>query len=289
MIEARAPPAPRCFCGPQIPAAVPPRTALPPIDPTSAPALPENGVAIWLTFLADIGDSERAAYRKLLDPHEAERHERYKVAGARDEFLVGRALVRTTLSRYRDTAPADWRFETNRHGRPAIIGEAAGGLVFNLSHTRGLVALAVSRGCEIGVDVEAVGRESATFDLAGRYFSPSEAAWVRAATGPALAERFFAVWTLKEAYIKARGMGLALPLDGFSFALDDATDRPTIAFHEGCPDDPARWAFLRRSVSDDHRLAFAASPPDRIDAVRVLRTVPLSGSVTDVDTTDGAS
>ena len=90
MIEARAPPAPRCFCGPQIPAAVPPRTALPPIDPaTSAPALPENGVAIWLTFLADIGDSERAAYRKLLDPHEVERHDRYKVAGARDENADG--------------------------------------------------------------------------------------------------------------------------------------------------------------------------------------------------------
>ena len=138
---------------------------MPPIDPaTSAPALPKNGVAIWLTFLADIGDSERAAYRKLLDPHETERHDRYKVAGARDEFLVGRALVRTTLSRYRDVAPADWRFETNRHGRPAIIGEAADGLMFNLSHTRGLVALAVSRGCEIGVDVEAVGRESATFE-----------------------------------------------------------------------------------------------------------------------------
>ncbi|MEF2550367.1 4'-phosphopantetheinyl transferase superfamily protein [Aurantimonas sp. A2-1-M11] len=263
--------------------------------PTTTPAartanlgLPENGAAIWLTFLDDIGESERDAYRALLDPGEVARHDRYMVTGARDEFLVGRALLRTTLSRYRDVAPGDWRFETNRYGRPAIVGEAPGGLVFNLSHTRGLVALAVSHGCEIGVDVEAVGRQSATFDLAGRYFSQAEGAWVRAAAGPALAERFFAVWTLKEAYIKARGMGLALPLDGFSFTLDDDAGAPTIAFHAGCPDDPVRWAFLRRPVSADHRLAFAVSPPARIGAVRFLRTIPLSGSATDLDAADPA-
>jgi 4'-phosphopantetheinyl transferase len=237
------------------------------------PGPPPGHVDVWLAFLADVPAPLEAAYERLLDDGERLRHQRYKVEGARREFLVGRALVRTVLSRYADTAPADWRFEPNRYGRPAIVG-AAPGLVFNLSHTRGLAALAVSRDCDLGIDVETADRPSATHDLAGRYFSPSEAAFVRAG-GALLAERFFAVWTLKEAYIKARGMGLALPLDGFSYDLSGA--EPTIAFADSCPDDPARWRFLRAGVSHTHRLALAVSPPPAGARIDFRRIVPLTG------------
>ena len=132
----------------------------------------------------------------------------------------------------------------------------------------------MARDCDLGIDVESADRPSATHDLAGRYFSPIEAAFVRAG-GALLAERFFAVWTLKEAYIKARGMGLALPLDGFSYDL--AGTEPTIAFHEHCPDDPARWHFLRAGVSDTHRLALAISPQAAGVRVNFRRIVPLTG------------
>lgn len=237
------------------------------------PGPPAGAVDVWLGFLADVPPSLEAAYERLLDPGERLRHQRYKVEGARREFLVGRALVRTVLSRYAPTAPADWRFEANEYGRPAIVGTAPG-LVFNLSHTRGLAALAVARDCDLGIDVESVDRPSATHDLAGRYFSSSEAAYVRQG-GAMLAERFFAVWTLKEAYIKARGMGLALPLDGFSYNL--AGTAPTIAFADSCPDDPARWQFLRAGVSDTHRLALAVSPGAADANVQFRRIVPLTG------------
>ncbi|MBP0615628.1 4'-phosphopantetheinyl transferase family protein [Jiella mangrovi] len=196
----------------------------------------------------------------LLDPAERARCDRFKVEGARREYLTGRALVRSTLSRYAAIAPADWRFEANQYGRPAIAPEQAAkapGLVFNLSHTRGLVALAVGRDCELGLDIEWIDRQSRLAELCTRYFAPDETAHVRAAEGEELTERFFAFWTLGEAYIKARGMGLALPLDGFAY--DITHEPPTIRFEPSCPDDPARWRFLRRPVGDRHRLALAVA------------------------------
>ena len=239
------------------------------------------GVDVWLTFLDDVGPDLAERYRGLLSPGERARFERYRVEGARREFLVGRALLRTTLSRYRDVPPDAWSFAMNAHGRPDIAGPIAAddGLTFNLSHTRGLVALAVSHRADLGVDVEASDRDSALADLSVRYFAEAEVAAVRAVAQDeaALRETFFAFWTLKEAYIKARGMGLALPLGGFAFEL--RPDAPTIAFSPACPDDAGRWRFLRRTVSDEHRLALAVSPPERIAALRMLRTVPLTERV----------
>nr|WP_255617890.1 4'-phosphopantetheinyl transferase superfamily protein [Aurantimonas sp. VKM B-3413] len=238
----------------------------------------EGGICVFLVDLDAVDEVAAESYRDLLDPGEKERFERYKVEGARREYLVGRALVRTALSRFAPVAPADWRFAPNRYGRPAIFAEQARlapGLVFNLSHTRGLVALAIGHSCDLGVDVETVVRESAVHDLAGRYFAPSEAAYARAAEGPELVERFFAFWTLKEAYIKARGMGLALPLDGFAYDIA-GQGAPTIAFTDACPDDPGRWRFLRRRIGSSHRLALAVSAPQAAIRVRFVRTVPLS-------------
>jgi len=248
--------------------------------PPHAKLLPLDGIDVWLTFLPEVAPALHAPYRALLDAGERQRYERYRVDGAREEFLVGKALVRATLSRYRPVAPVAWRFTANGYGRPDISG-GDDGLTFNLSHTRGLAALAVARHCDVGIDVETVGRDSAVRDLAGRYFSPAEATYVHAAEGPALRERFFAFWTLKEAYIKARGMGLALPLDGFSFDLERET--PSIGFAPTCPDDPARWTFLRRRVSAEHRLALAVSPRDRMPPIRFLRTVPLTDLIEELD------
>tara|TARA_R110002020_G_scaffold57347_1_gene157967 strand:- start:204 stop:980 length:777 start_codon:yes stop_codon:yes gene_type:complete len=227
--------------------------------------------------LADpaLAADRRASWLPLLDPAERARYERYKVEGARQEYLTGRALVRTTLSRYAAVDPADWRFEANRYGRPAIApaqAHLAPGLVFNLSHTRGLVALAVGQECDLGVDVEWICRDNELAKLCDRYFAPREAAYVRAGEGAELTERFFAFWTLKEAYIKARGMGLALPLDGFAY--DITGDAPTIGFEPSCPDDPARWRFLRRAMGPSHRLALAIASRQGEMRLRFRQVVP---------------
>lgn len=188
----------------------------------------------------------------VLSDAERERHARFVYARDRNLFLVSHALVRDALSRYAPVHPAEWEFAFNAYGRPEIAQPAKWrDLRFNLSHSAGRAVVAVARGYEIGVDVEAVKEIEDMQKIAERFFSPVESAALR--RDP---ELFFDFWTLKEAYIKARGMGLALALHGFSFSLAEP-GRPLVAFHEGCADDPEAWDFLlyRR---DGFRLALAA-------------------------------
>jgi 4'-phosphopantetheinyl transferase len=231
-------------------------------------------VDVWLTRLDGRVEPHLAAYESLLDPSELERRRRYKAEGAALQHLVGRALVRTTLSRYAAVDPAAWRFAPNAYGRPAIVEPPGLGLTFNLSHTDGLVACAVAHGVEVGVDVERVSRRVEVEALARFSFAPAEAEVLAAAPPEERRELFFAFWTLKEAYIKARGMGLALPLDGFAFDLTDP--EPRIAFTARCPDDPGRWAFLRRRATPEHRLALAVADAPAPPRTSFSWTVPLS-------------
>lgn len=175
----------------------------------------------------------------------------------RRTFAITRALVRQTLSRHAPTAPLDWRFVTNDHDCPFVVPEQAGAppLHFNVSHTDGLVALAVTRGHRLGVDVERVTRV-VTEAVAERHFAPAEVRDLRALPAADQPRVFFEYWTLKEAYIKARGMGLALPLDAFAFALR-LPDPPTISFVPGFDDVPERWQFWQAWPTAAHRLSLA--------------------------------
>lgn len=204
----------------------------------------------------------------LLPPDELARMMRFRFEPDRRRYLFAHALVRQTLSRYAPaTPPAHWRFETNAYGRPQIAAGAAGSpLRFNLSHTAGIVACAVSIDRDVGVDVEHARPSRGDFglEIAHQCFAPAEVAALAAQPAAAQRDWFFAFWTLKEAYIKARGMGLALPLSGFAFYLRDARTNTAaspdigIAFSPSVPDDPARWYFERRRLTPDHALALAA-------------------------------
>jgi 4'-phosphopantetheinyl transferase len=215
-------------------------------------------IHVWLAATAAISGVAADTYEALMSPDERGRWNRFAVPEPRLQHLVARGLLRTTLSRYADVPPQDWRFESNPYGRPHVVdaGEGAG-LCFNLSHTRGLVALAVSRGCEIGVDVEDMDRSLDILRLAPSVFAPEETAFLMQAAEPQRREVFFSFWTLKEAYIKARGMGLSLDLAGFAF--DVTGSRPTVRFNDRCPDDPGRWWFWRQPIGSCHALAIAAT------------------------------
>jgi 4'-phosphopantetheinyl transferase len=170
-----------------------------------------------------------ARYGELLIPDERARQRRYLFEHSRRQHLLTRVMVRSVLSRYAAVDPRAWRFGANPHGRPFIAAPAlAAPLAFNLAHTDGLIVCLVARSAEAGVDVEYTLRRSAFAQIAQRFFSDGEAAALRALPEDAQRERFFAYWTLKEAYIKARGLGLALPLGAFAFALDG--DDISIAF-----------------------------------------------------------
>lgn len=218
--------------------------------------------------------ARRERYLPLLAPDEHERMARLVFERDRHRFLLTRALVRTMLSRYAPVQPADWQFIANVHGRPEILDRPAGvpDLRFNISHTDGLIACAVTIGREVGVDVEHVNRRL-TQDVAARFFAPSEVAHLQSLPEEEQERVFFDYWTLKEAYIKARGFGLALPLGDFAFHLSpDAV--PAISFEPSLPDDPATWQFRQDWPTPTHRLALAIRRTGDDLPVRMRHVVP---------------
>ncbi|MEW5848462.1 MAG: 4'-phosphopantetheinyl transferase superfamily protein [Myxococcota bacterium] len=210
--------------------------------------LDSNQADLWLLPVDGTATPE-SPFWAWLHPTERARHQRYLFPRNRDEFLLTRALVRSTLSRYVEVDPAAWVFRTNEHGRPEIA-EPRVPLRFNLSNTQGLIACAVAWERDVGVDVENSAEKTDVTSIAGNYFSPQEVSSLFALPWERQRTRFFEFWTLKEAYIKARGMGLAIPLDQFSFLVAD--DAPIqVALDPRLGDDATTWQFaLLRPASD---------------------------------------
>jgi 4'-phosphopantetheinyl transferase len=250
------------------------RPALPPVADTQA-----GSIDVWCIEHGMIGDAGLLArYRALLSDAERARAQRFYFAADRHRFLVTRAAVRTILSRYAALAPAQWAFKRNAYGRPAIANPGLGAsLAFNLSHSRELIVIAVAGAGQFGIDTEAMLARPAPLAQADHFFSRAEAAALRALPGHLQQARFFQLWTLKESYIKARGMGLSIPLAqfGFSFAGDDAL---RLCFDAGWDDDPARWDFRQFLADGDHLVALCSAASGAAPApVRFMKCVPLAG------------
>ena len=169
-------------------------------------------------------------------------------------------------------------FHRNAYGRPQLCnGQTAAPLHFSLSHTRGLVACAISRTEGIGIDAEWIDTELSCRELAEAFFAPPEIAALQARPGVEKTELFFSFWTLKEAYSKARGMGLSLPLQEFWFEHHHGD--PEIFFSAGLADGGWGWRFKLFSPTPKHRMAVAASFPASSSIMQVnLRTVEVTGS-----------
>lgn len=237
--------------------------------------LPLNAVHVDLVHTDTAEAAARYdAYRALLSGDEEQRMSRLIFERDRRRFVLTRALVRTMLSRYASVAPAAWTFIANVHGRPEILDRPRGvpDLRFNLSHTEGLIACAVTIGREVGIDVEHIGRRL-THDVAGRFFAPREVYDLNARPADERSRVFFDYWTLKEAYIKARGLGLALPLADFAFTLSPSAP-PAITFEPALNDDPATWQFFQDWPTPRHRLGLAVRREGPDLPVRIRSVVP---------------
>ena len=233
-------------------------------------------IHVWLAFYDEISDdSLLASYRKLLSVAEKEQETRFYFARDRRRYLVTRALVRTVLSRYASIQPSEWMFSTNAYGCPAVVNAQAKDLSFNISHTHSLIVLGVTRSRALGVDVENFQAREVSIDLMDRYFAPQEVEVLTAAPPHEQQYRFFEYWTFKEAYIKARGMGLSLPLDKFSFQYAD--DRAVeIAILPELADDAARWQFWQFQPKPEYLVAICAERAGaRSTRLIVRRAVPL--------------
>lgn len=219
---------------------------------------------VWIARPENFRDeTSLARYRGWLSDEERSRADRYLGADDRHLFLVAHALLRSTLSRYGDRRPQEWRFTTGQHGRPGIgAGQAAAmRLGFSLSHVHGMVACVVGDGIECGVDVEPLGRVTDPRALARRYFHPGECDELDRLSDRDVDARFLEYWTLKEAYVKARGLGLELPLDGFRFTLGRGA--PIAARFEAPIRDRAEtWQFDQWRPGPEHVLSVAARRRD---------------------------
>jgi len=200
-----------------------------------------------------------------LSPEEHARAARYRRPADRRGYLATRALVRGILARALAQPPDALRFQESAHGRPSLEPEAPAGLSFNASRTPAWVALVVTRGMACGIDVEHVQRRADVGRIA-RAFAPAERALLDRTPAPERRRSFFRLWTLKEAFLKARGTGLAGGLDACSFSLP-AGAAPRAAFARSLEDDPRAWSFHLLEPDPDHQLAvaFASASPPRLD------------------------
>ena len=242
---------------------------------------PPGRVDVWIAPVTaqDAADVERRA--ALLAPAEHERAQRFRFERDRLRFVATRVMVRSVLSCYAPVEPADWHFEFNAHGRPHVAARHAdaAGLRFNVSHADALVVVAVTGGAEVGVDVEDTARP-ATLGVADRFFTRGEAAAMNALPPDERIRRFWQLWTLKESYMKARGLGLALPLDSFSFDFDPAAPVRLVA----ADDHPGRWRFRHLAPDARHLVALCvehAAQGELDVVVRGLRAASFAAAVDD--------
>ena len=231
-------------------------------------------IDLWCTYISEIGEEQLwRRYDALLSGDERAAQARFRFAKDQRRYLVTRALVRTVLSRYAAVRPEDWAFSPGPRGRPQIsLPRPAPALDFNISHSADLVMLGVTSGRTLGIDTESVEAREADIDGLDRYFAPEESAALLALAPHERRRRFFELWTLKESYIKARGLGLAIALDSFRFELAQAGGL-TLHMRPELGDSPGRWRLwqfaLRRGYLAAVCAARGADAPPRI----VLREI----------------
>jgi 4'-phosphopantetheinyl transferase len=223
-----------------------------------------GAITVWAASVAAVPDALWPRLEILLDAAEQERAKRFRFERDCRHYWAAHALKRLMLTRSTGGAvvPQAWTFDTGPHGRPAV---ARGGDVhFNLSHCAGLVACAVSRAAEPGIDVESLDR-AVPWDVAEAYFAADEAKWLDGLPAKERQAGFLRLWTLKEAYIKATGLGLSQPLKAFAIGFDPLR----ISFTDPALGDPSTWRFEQMEIDGRYVLALAWRAPAKPIEVEV--------------------
>jgi 4'-phosphopantetheinyl transferase len=208
-------------------------------------ALPEDEVQLWRVDLEAIRDDESRC-QKMLSSDELTRAARFHFSRDRQRFVSSRALLRTILAGYLETDPDALRFSYSKKEKPSLGSTHAGSnITFNVSHSGGIALLAFTRRRDIGVDVEKVRTDFDVDAIARRFFSSQEQRQLAAFPSGEKFEAFFRCWTRKEAYIKATGEGLSLPLGQFDVSLDSGGKNALLATR---PDESEAGQWLLRGV-----------------------------------------
>jgi 4'-phosphopantetheinyl transferase len=228
-------------------------------------------VDVWTLLIANATAPSLLAYcERLLSQQELERGKAFRQQEDRHSFVLAHGYLRTVLSHYACLPPAELTFEVSATGKPKLATKGWCGLIeFNLSHTRYAVAIGVSTAGSLGIDIEKTNDEIEIGGLADQFFSKLEAADIEAKPTDKRVETFIRYWTLKEAYVKARGEGLSLPLDRFGFRFGPGNCLE-FAAHPGLESTQSNWAYGHMQLYA-HFLSVCVGPNTGHTVARVAR------------------
>lgn len=221
-------------------------------------ALGDDEVHVWRATLGQPPEL-MARFLQVLSADERARIEKFHFEADRKRHIIGRGVARLLLGHCLGIEAGQLRFEYNEFGKPRLRGGLP--LAFNLSHSGELVLVALARGRTIGVDVERMRKDMVQAQIAQRFFSLRECAALAELAPELQCKAFFACWTRKEAYLKARGDGLSLPLDQFDVAFSPGeTARLVETRHD--PGEVGRWTMRALDPGYDCKAAVVAQGLD---------------------------
>ncbi len=236
--------------------------------------LPEHNAHVWLVDQRQINDKLLKTYAELLSEDELHRLERISHPEVKRAQLISRAALRYCLSHYADDiGPRQWQFARSEKGKPHLKQPAPLPVSFNLTHSGHWLAIAVISRAEIGVDVQEFRKMPSALKMAQRYFHPEEVEQLQACAGEERQKLFYRLWTLKEAFLKARGTGIVTGLEKirFHFAQDGTIEVSTTA---ELNEDSQNWGFFHTQLDEDYALALAVRGQSSPSKPTFYATVP---------------
>jgi len=205
-------------------------------------ALDPDEIHVWIASL-ELSAQQTASLLKTLSPDEKVRAERYISREAKDRFIAARGVLRNLLARYLARNAAGIQFDYNENGRPVLASSSDNKkIAFNISHSGAKALFAFSAGIPIGIDIEMLRSNLDFVGIAERFFAPGEAADLASLPEADRKEAFFACWTRKEAFVKARGTGILLNLNQIEVSLRPR-EKPTVIRADGDNADLAAWSL----------------------------------------------
>lgn len=237
--------------------------------------LTSNQIHIWKIDINNPQIDLDKLPREILSQDERKRAARLRSAKDKRRFTVSRVFLRKSLSHYLDTAPSEIKFTYNKYGKPNIDPEHhPQNIRFNLSHSENLALYAITQNREIGIDVEYIRNVDKADKIMRRFFSKDECEFYYSQPKNKRNWAFFTLWTRKEAYSKARGMGIGLPTKEFDLQLVP----PEVGQinHIRTKNKESKWSLIDIEVDSDYMAALAAEGNDfeinhwKLDDIRQL-------------------
>ncbi len=233
-------------------------------EPVPYPALAEGALHVWLVKL-DRPAGELTELANLLSADEHERAARFHFERDRQHYLAGRGILRNILARYVSQPATRLAFVYGSRGKPALAGAP---VQFNLAHSGGVAVIAVARPSAVGIDIEQIRVVPRWEGVTNSFFSAAERKAIGSLPSIDRLYGFFTCWTRKEAYLKATGDGIGVPLDRFDVSVIPGS-QPRLLHVEDAPEETGRWHFHGLPLSADYLGVVAHDGP--IDVVQHFR------------------